>query len=153
YVRGWFPDESIRPVVELHAPFIVLRSFTESTVNATMMTRVYRLWKGNLYRTFELAERDLNDYSKLQQVPPEIRFSYFPSSVAIGVRSQEDNKNSCDGYEWTAATWTFERSNRASDTLCGEPIGIQNSEAPILEGEVKTRSEPEFRRKLPQSPE
>ena len=138
---GWVPDDS-GPMVEVRRAFVILRSFGHGTDGLQeTYVGVYRMWKGRLYRTFEHVEKlHASQLAEPGKPRPDIDtsariiFHDLASHPEIEVRAKETTTqvynntgeplppptttNSCDGYEWVPATFSFERTDNATKAFC-----------------------------------
>lgn len=135
----WVPLDS-GPIVDVHGPFVILRNFGHGTDKFQETTvGVYRLWNGQLYKTFQQVEkmhyRIYGDPLFIVDAEANIVFHDIESTSAIEVRNKETKTlfdsykqqtvgdpipapSTCEGYEWVPATFSFERTDNATKAFC-----------------------------------
>lgn len=138
--------EQAEKIAEVSLPLILVRDSWGGTGLSGMTARVYRLWKGQLYNTFEIDE-----WSKVfthGSHPPEtthikreielreIEVEKFLYSKAIRVNTDEKHtfadvdtgktlrppivKQTCEGYQWLPQPFAFRVTQTATKALCDE---------------------------------
>lgn len=139
YWWHWKQDDA-EHFVELHPPYILVREIGGGTGVAGTDAKVYRLWRGALYKTIGFEERGyaaVYGTSPLQTrtVENQIKFcdlnfspwggltlrgweeTSFTNAAGKEVRKAVTTK-SCSAYEWVPATFSFERTTRATKEAC-----------------------------------
>jgi len=132
YWWHWNPDDAEK-FVEIHPPFILFRSVEAGAAGNETDAGIYRLWRGQLYKTFSTEKpQDSAATGPARTVDYRIAFraeSFSPWTL-LEVRKTETitpappsqakpvRKRSCLGYEWIPATFSFAVSNRATRSVC-----------------------------------
>ena len=134
YSYHWNAEDAER-FLEVHAPFLLIRSFGGGTGGISTESRVYRLWKGALYETLNFTEHFYVWTARAPGVASEETHRsivFHPggisSETALQVRTETrttfrssrkaETNRSCDGYRWSSATFSFQSNKQATQTLC-----------------------------------
>jgi hypothetical protein len=134
FSHHWNAEDAER-LVEVHAPFILIRDFGGGTGVTSSAVRLYRCWKGALYQVFEMTEyahfweaRAPGVASDTTEVRILFRGESFSEEPVLEVRRTDTTefidlrrprqKVSCKGYEWAAASFSLQSTARATNALC-----------------------------------
>jgi hypothetical protein len=139
YWWHWNEEEAER-LVEVHAPFLLIRETNGGSGISSTVARIYRMHNQRLHKTFEVEESsDSSRYGthplevhtmsrdiriRQNEITPwlvEVRQTHtiaFIDPDKDGDVKPQTTRRSCEGYEWVQGTFSFEPTKRAKSAVC-----------------------------------
>jgi len=131
YWWHWNAEDTER-MVEVHAPFLLVRDIEGGSGLSETRVKIFRLWQGRLFKTFEAEEEATSGGAGLdRKLQSRIHFreAGFPLGTGLEVRNDETTssaetrwrpvrRRSCTGYAWVPRSFSFEASAMATREFC-----------------------------------